>query len=61
MRCTECGEHVAPRRAQLGYTTCIDCGSPQPVRTVVPMHKSNYVLVTDRALLRQINPKTATE
>lgn len=57
--CT-CGEPVSPRRAALGYDLCLDCGeaaSRRTVRCVIPMHKSNYVLVTNYAELKQINPK----
>jgi hypothetical protein len=28
-----------------------------PTRCVVPMNKSNYILVTDITLLHQLNPK----
>jgi hypothetical protein len=31
--------------------------APKPVRTVVPMNKSNYILITDITLLHQLNPK----
>lgn len=32
----------------------------QVKHTVVPMNKSNYMLVTDRSLLTQLNPKRTT-
>lgn len=53
--CRDCGEEYPDRRAQLGYPTCLECGSPSPVRTVVPFPKSNYQLVTDRKLLKMLN------
>lgn len=40
--------------------SCITCSEKNPLkptRCVVPMHKSNYMLVTDIALLQQLNPK----
>jgi len=56
-----CCETLLPRkRAQLGYDTCISCGEieAQKVKhTIVPMHKSNYVVVSDKADLKGINNK----
>ena len=63
--CRKCGNEIHPRRFNLGYSTCLTCGE-QEARTarmgwtVAPMHKSNYVLVTDRELLKQFNPKRTT-
>lgn len=60
--CIQCGEEIHPARFNLGYCTCLTCGEAQArtarlAWTVAPMHKSNYVLVTDRELLKQFNPK----
>lgn len=60
--CVQCGEEIHPARFNLGYCTCLTCGEAQArtarlAWTVAPMHKSNYVLVTDRELLKQFNPK----
>jgi hypothetical protein len=60
-----CGDVVPPRRAALGYRLCLPCGESLAVKTrvswcVVPMNKSNYVLVTDPTILRQLNPKRTT-
>lgn len=60
--CMQCGEEIDPRRYNLGYCTCLQCGEKAAKQarmgwTVAPMHKSNYVLVTDRELLKQFNPK----
>lgn len=58
--CSKCGDQVQPARYALGYRLCLPCGE-SAARTVrhcaVPMSKSNYVLVRDRALLSQLNPK----
>ena len=62
MKC-RCGASVPPRRAALGYTTCLSCGEAQARRvrhTIAPLNKSNYVLVTDRTMLSQLNPKRTT-
>ena len=59
--CRECGESFLPvKRAELGYTTCLPCGDKQAratVRTVAPMHKSNYMLFTNLEDLKGINNK----
>ena len=58
--CMVC-ETLYPReRAALGYRTCLQCGEElarKQTHTVVPMHKSNYVPITNRADLRGINNK----
>jgi len=58
--CIVCGAEVAHERWALGYKTCMPCGekaSRQIKRTVAPMHKSNYMLITDLADLRGLNNK----
>ena len=60
MRC-KCGESIHPRRAALGYSTCLTCGEAQ-ARTVkhtvaIPYSKGAYQLITNPDLLRQTNPK----
>lgn len=58
--CRNCGEEVALLRWRLSYRTCLSCGEVEAKavkHTIVPMHKSNYVLVTDNELLRGINNK----
>lgn len=57
--CTCCyAERVPPARAKLGYRTCLSCGETQAQtrkHTIVPMPKSNYIVVTDRTLLLNLN------
>lgn len=57
--CTRCyGGFVDPKRWKAGYNTCLPCGELQARErrhTVVPMAKSNYVVVTDPALLKGLN------
>jgi ribosomal protein L37AE/L43A len=58
--CIICGSPVAHERWALGYKTCMPCGeaaAKQVKRTVAPMHKSNYMLITDLADLRGLNNK----
>lgn len=60
--CSHCGELVNPKRAALGYRTCLPCGE-QDARAeragwcVAPMHKSNYMLITNRQDLAGLNNK----
>lgn len=56
--CTECGDYVAVLRWRLGYKTCLSCGEKEAKKvrhTVAPMPKSNYILISDPALLRGLN------
>jgi len=57
--CTCCyAERIPPARAKLGYKTCMSCGEAQAKtrkHTIVPMPKSNYIVVTDRTLLLNLN------
>lgn len=59
----DCEQYVNPHREKLGYMTCMKCGdeiAKQRKFTVVPMNKSNYMLVTDHEILKQLNPKRTT-
>ncbi len=58
--CRVCGDEIAEGRWALGYKFCLPCGdevAKKVVRCVVPMHKSNYILITDRELLTGVNQK----
>jgi hypothetical protein len=63
--CRTCGDAVHPARRSLGYALCLTCGEHAARQDrkswcVVPMNKSNYMLITDRTLLSQLNPKRTT-
>jgi len=61
--CTSCGDNYPTARANLGYRLCLPCGetaAKQVRHCIVPMNKSNYMLVTDRDTLKQLNPKKTT-
>lgn len=61
--CLICGSGVAHERWALGYKTCMPCGevaSKRIKRTVVPINKSNYMLITDLSDLKGLNPKRTT-
>ena len=57
--CNHCYANDVPAaRWAAGYRTCMSCGDKlarATVRTVVPMPKSNYILVTDPSLLVGLN------
>jgi ribosomal protein L37AE/L43A len=58
--CINCSDDVNPNRWALGFKTCLSCGEAlaRAVRhCIVPMHKSNYVPVTNRDDLVGINSK----
>lgn len=58
--CAHCGETYSAARAELGYSTCLPCGEADAKavkHTTAPLNKSNYVLITDRQTLQQLNPK----
>lgn len=59
--CTHCyAVRVEPHRAKMQRPTCMPCGellARQVKRTVAPLNKSNYMLLTDMEQLKQLNPK----
>ena len=58
--CMLCDESYTLERMKLGYTVCLPCGdeiAKSRKFTVVPMHKSNYVAVTNAVDLKELNPK----
>lgn len=60
VHCIKCGSEIEPAERGLITSLCKPCGekqSKQQKHTVVPMHKSNYVLVLDRELLTGVNQK----
>lgn len=62
--CMHCyAVRVEPCRAGGLRPTCMACGEKlarQVKRTVVPMHKSNYMMFTNMDDLKQLNPKRTT-
>ena len=59
--CTECyGVRVEPHRAKALRPTYMECAeklAKQVKRTIVPMHKSCYMLITNMEDLKGINNK----
>ena len=58
--CIKCGDHVLHQRWALGYTTCLKCGevvAKETKHTIAPMHKSNYVVITNKLDLQGLNNK----
>jgi ribosomal protein L37AE/L43A len=62
-QCKLCGVTYDAGRLAIGYAICMSCGddlASKVVRTVVPLNKSNYMMVTDMSTLKQLNPKRTT-
>lgn len=58
--CSRCGDTYSAKRANAGYHLCMPCGedaSNKQRRTVAPMHKSNYMLITNLDDLKGLNNK----
>lgn len=58
--CVVCDSAINRHRYELGYTICMPCGekaAKERRHTIVPMHKSNYIVVTNREDLKGINNK----
>lgn len=57
--CVRCGGAVSALRwERAGMHTCLRCGEAQARavnHTIVPMPKSNYIVVTDHTLLQGLN------
>jgi len=62
MNCIHCDDDIDPRRAALGYKLCLFCGEEAAREerrgwTIAPLHKSNYMLWTNKEDLKGINNK----
>jgi hypothetical protein len=58
--CMLCDDAYPIERMRLGYAVCLPCGdeiAKERKFTIVPMHKSNYVAVTNHLDIKQLNPK----
>ena len=56
--CWGCGDEVYYKRWELGHRLCMPCGEAEAKRvkhTIVPMPKSNYIVVSDMSLLVGLN------
>jgi ribosomal protein L37AE/L43A len=59
-QCKLCGTTYDIVRYDIGFKVCMSCGdeiAKAVKRTVVPMHKSNLVMITNREDLIGINNK----
>jgi hypothetical protein len=58
--CRLCGSQIDPPKRRLITSLCMPCGEVEARKVkhcIVPMHKSNYVVVRDRDLLTGVNQK----
>jgi ribosomal protein L37AE/L43A len=61
-QCKLCGDTYDSKRWRLGFAFCMPCGDDiakevNSRRTIAPMHKSNYMLITNREDLKGLNNK----
>jgi len=59
-QCKLCGDTYDEQRFRLGIVLCMACGDEiahKVVRTIAPMHKSNYMLITNKDDLIGLNNK----
>ena len=60
VHCSLCGSNIEPPMRGRITSLCVSCGEEQAKQKkhcIVPMHKSNYVVVTDRDVLTGVNQK----
>ena len=58
--CVRCGDTYSAKRANAGYQLCLLCGEADALarrHTIAPMHKSNYMLITNMEDLKGLNNK----
>jgi len=58
--CLRCTNSIQKKRYDLGIRLCLTCGereSKRITRTIVPMHKGNYIPLSKREDLKGINAK----
>ena len=58
--CIFCDNSYPLERLHLGYAVCLPCGdeiAKERKFTVAPMHKSNYMLITNHDDLKGLNNK----
>ena len=58
--CFRCGGSYADERKAIGYDTCMSCGDEKAnlvKHTIAPMHKSNYMVITNLVDLQGLNNK----
>jgi hypothetical protein len=60
----DCGEEIAPRRWDLGYRTCLECGEKMAKQrkftVAIPYSKGAYQLIHDAEDMKHTNPKRTT-
>ena len=60
--CIECGEGFHPRRRQLGYYTCLECGDKEATQQILhkarctapAYNKGAYMYVTNKSMAKEI-------
>jgi len=62
VHCRTCGDEIVPPERGMSTSLCVLCGEEQARQErstwcVAPMHKSNYMLFTNKVDLKGINNK----
>ena len=60
VHCSLCGSEIEPPARGCITSLCVSCGekhAKEKKHCIVPMHKSNYVVVTDKDVLTGVNQK----
>lgn len=62
VHCSDCGDEIEPAARGLKTSLCVLCGEEHARQErsswcVAPMHKSNYMLFTNKSDLKGINNK----
>lgn len=64
--CIKCAEEITPPARAHIAKTCLKCGeidakAARKSWCIAPLNKSNYVLVTNPEMLKQLNPKRVAQ
>jgi len=62
--CITCGSLIEPEQRRTISSLCMPCGEEAATRTrhtIVPMAKSNYIVVTDLSILKELNKYASTQ
>ena len=60
--CVECGENFHPRRRELGYYTCLECGDKEATRQILrkarctapAYNKGAYMYVSSSSMAKEV-------
>ena len=61
MECVECGDDYSPKRYELGYLTCLECGDKEATRQIIrkakctapAYNKGAYMYIASASMARE--------